>query len=84
MNAPVLPPALRLAARLTGVLVILALLFLAGVWLTPAPAPVYALQPPSQPASVSTVISTGVKGTIAAYAALFPQIMHVNLPLVVR
>ncbi|HMN63282.1 MAG TPA: hypothetical protein PJ988_23140 [Anaerolinea sp.] len=84
MNGHWMSSRLKWIARLTGVLVILALLFLAGVWLTPPPAPVYALQPPAQPASVSAVITTGVKGTIAAYAALFPQILHINLPLVVR
>jgi hypothetical protein len=70
--------------KLSGVLAILVLLFLVGVWLTPAPTPVYALQAPTATSAFTTNVSTGVKGVVAAYAALFPQILHINLPLVMH
>jgi len=83
MNARPMPTRGMWPLKLAGVIVLLALLFLAGVWLTPAPAPVHALQPPP-PLPVANDAPTAVKGVIAAYAALFPQLLHTALPLVIR
>ncbi len=84
MNSRSLSRRLKLVLRLTGVVVILALLFLTGIWLTPAPTLVYALQAPTQDAALEPAASTGVKGTIAAYAALFPQLVSLNLPVIIK
>jgi hypothetical protein len=58
-------------------------LFLASVLLPPLAAPVHALNAPSAAASQAPS-SNGVNGTLASFAALFPDIGPVYLPLIVR
>jgi hypothetical protein len=72
----------------TAVVLLLAVgLFLAsafaGILLPPLNTPVHAINPPS--ASIAQVSSSkGVNGTLASFAALFPQMAPVFLPMVSR
>ncbi len=80
----------RPSRNLKRVLVTIAvsLLFVAGlllvsVLLPPLDAPVQVLNAP--PAAASQALSsTGVSGTLASFAALFPDLAAVYLPTVVR
>jgi hypothetical protein len=80
----------RPARNLKGILVsvtmallLVAGLFLAGVILPPLSAPVQALNAP--PAATSQAPqSSGVNGTLASFTALYPEILSVYIPLIVR
>ena len=82
-NKP-LVPRMNKAERLVLTLLLLAGLFLANNLLAPGPASVQALNPPSPAAYSAPGANGAVSGTIASFAALFPQISSVYLPLVTR
>jgi hypothetical protein len=69
------------------VLLLAAALFLAsaaaGVLLPPLNPPVYALNPPP-PQAAQAAGSPGVNGTLASFAALFPQLSTFYVPVVAR
>jgi hypothetical protein len=72
----------------TLVVIAVALLLAAGLLLTsvllpPLAAPAHALNAPSV-AAPQAPGSNGVNGTLASFAALFPEIVTVNLPIIVH
>jgi hypothetical protein len=67
-----------------GVALLLAIgLLLASVLLPPFDTPVHMLNAPSAAASQASS-SQGVTGTLASFAALFPEIVNAYLPTIVR
>jgi hypothetical protein len=82
-NRPLFPR-MNKAERLALTLLLLAGLFLANTLLAPAPAAVQALNAPAPAANSAPGASGAVSGTIASFAALFPQISAFYLPLVTR
>jgi hypothetical protein len=72
------------ALRLVATLLLVAGLLLASVLLPPVgTAPVHVLNAPAAGASQASS-AQGVNGTIASFAALFPNTVAVYLPVVVR
>jgi hypothetical protein len=71
-----------LASIVVALLLVVSLL-LVSVLLPPLNTPVHALMAPS-PAASYAPSSVGISGTVASFAALFPDIVTVNLPLTVR
>ena len=79
-------PRRNLKGMLASIVVSLLLvvgLFLASVLLPPLDAPVHMLNAPSAAASQASS-SKGVTGTLASFTALFPEMVTVYLPTIVR
>ena len=58
-------------------------LLLTSVLLPPLAAPAHALNAPP-PVAPQAPSSSGVNGTLASFTALFPEIVTVNLPIIVH
>lgn len=71
-----------LASIVVASLLVVGLLFV-SVLLPPLDTPVHALMAPS-PAASNAPSSVGISGTVASFAALFPEIVTVDLPLIAR
>lgn len=64
-------------------LLLVAGLFLTSVFLSPLGVPVHALNAPSAAASRAPS-SSGVTGTLASFTALIPEMVWINLPIIVH
>jgi hypothetical protein len=71
-----------LISIVVALLLVVGLLFV-SVLLPPLDTPVHALKAPS-PADSYAPSSVGISGTVASFAALFPEIVTVDLPLIAR
>jgi hypothetical protein len=71
-----------LISIMVALLLVVGLLFV-SVLLPPLDTPVHALMAPS-PAASYAPSSVGISGTVASFAALFPNMVTVNLPLIAR
>jgi hypothetical protein len=73
----------RMLASLAVALLLVVGLLLLSVVLPPLDAPVHVLNAPAAAASQAPS-SIGVSGTLASFAALFPQMANVYLPTIQR
>jgi hypothetical protein len=88
MKTPHLVPQPRGNLKRVLVTIVVALLLVVGlllvsVLLPPLDTPVHALMAPP-PAASYAPSSVGISGTVASFAALFPDMVTVNLPLIER
>jgi hypothetical protein len=76
---------LRAGVKISFALLLVAGLFFLGILVTPAPLPAQASFPQvAPPAAPSPDADSRTAGTIAAIAALFPQPILVNLPVIIK
>jgi hypothetical protein len=73
----------RMLASLAVALLLVVGMLLASVVLPPLNAPVHALNAPAT-AAAQAPNSIGVSGTLASFAALFPEMANVYLPALAR
>ena len=84
MNRPPRTSILGAGVRLSVALLLVAGLFLLGILVTPAPRPAQGSFPQVAPPAAPSPDSSQTAGTIAAIAALFPQPILVNLPVIIK